>query len=1019
MSTEQRNKHDAPDLKIATWNVLTLLQAGKMQEVANQMIKNQLDIIALQEIRWQGQGKIDKKDFSLIYSGPKDKTGQFGTGFLINKTVRGSIMEYQTVSDKICKIRLKGKFRNITIVSIHAPTEEKSEEIKETFYESLDEVLSQVQKYDQILVIGDFNAQVGSMESQSDVAGKFTVHDYNNNNGDYMAEFAARNKLFIRSTSFQHKKIHLGTWKVRGSNQVNQIDHVLVSKRHISSVLDVRACRGFNCDSDHYLVKAIIREKLSTVQTLKKNKQTKWDTTELKKDVEVRRAYQEALSERLHISPNISVEEKWKLTRTAITNAAEKTVSKQKKGRNMNWYDQECKDLVERKNQARQVMLQRNTRNAKETYKNLRRESKRIMKRKKQENLRREMKEIEDLNKEGETRKFYVAMKKMRNEFQPKISGCRNDRGVVDLDERNTINKWTQYFKELLNPDNVEPLRSETQEHETTPQNRQADDNEEEDAPNITEVKKAIQRLKNNRAPGEDGIVAEMWKAVNVSALEKLESIMKQIWETEILPEEWKTALIHPIHKKGDKSEPNNYRGISLLQVTYKILSKALQNRLEKQVDKEIGEYQGGFRRGRSCVEQISNLKFILRHRKLRGKHTYVTFVDFKKAYDSVDRDTLLNTLEEFGVDTKTIALIKQTLTDTESKVKFSGILSKAFKIKTGLRQGDGISPILFNCVLEKVIREWREKNLKTGIKNIKIGRRKDLEIDCLAFADDLAILSENINDAIEQINNLKEVAEKAGLQISFEKTEYIADVIQAPKQMKTKYGKINRVPKFKYLGEIIQPNGLDKEANKVRARKMENAFQLTRNIYNKKSLSINAKLRHYNTVIKPESLYASECLTLNTAKQLEEIEKKERKIVRRILGPKQENGIWKLKSNKEVYEKTEKIGDTMRKRRVQFYGHLERMDENRLTKQLFDYFDKNPNTKLTWFNETKKDLSEMEIPRDLINERKQFREKIKEFKGYKEREKKKTGAPWTEERKQQHRERMKKYWEEKRRSND
>jgi hypothetical protein len=142
-------------------------------------------------------------------------------------------------------------------------------------------------------------------------------------------------------------------------------------------------------------------------------------------------------------------------------------------------------------------------------------------------------------------------------------------------------------------------------------------------------------------------------------------------------------------------------------------------------------------------------------------------------------------------------------------------------------------------------------------------------------------------------------------------------------------------VAKFKYLGEWIQPNGLDNEANTVRAKKMETAFQLTRNVYNKKSLSTNtnAKIRYYNTVVKPESLYASECLSLNslnTAKQLQEIEKKERKIVRRILGPKHENGIWKLRPNKEVYEKIERIGDTMGKRRVKFYGHLKRMNEGR-----------------------------------------------------------------------------------------
>ncbi|KAI5752798.1 hypothetical protein M8J77_020483 [Diaphorina citri] len=139
--------------------------------------------------------------------------------------------------------------------------------------------------------------------------------------------------------------------------------------------------------------------------------------------------------------------------------------------------------------------------------------------------------------------------------------------------------------------------------------------------------------------------------------------------------------------------------------------------------------------------------------------------------------------------------------------------------------------------------------------------------------------------------------------------------------------------------------------------------------------------------------MYASECLALNAAKQLEEIEKKERKIMRRILGPKHENEIWKLRSNKEIYDKIEKIGDSMRKRRVQYYGHLERMEGSRLTKKLFDYFDKTPKTKLTWFCETKKDLREMDIPLQVTSDRKQFREKVKKFSKFKEREKKKKTA--------------------------
>ena len=198
----------------------------------------------------------------------------------------------------------------------------------------------------------------------------------------------------------------------------------------------------------------------------------------------------------------------------------------------------------------------------------------------------------------------------------------------------------------------------------------------------------------------------------------------------------------------------------------------------------------------------------------------------------------LMTILKEQGLDSKTLSLIKETLTNTKSKVKFMGEISEPFEIKTGVRQGDGLSPLLFNCVLKKVIQEWRKRKNELNVDQpISLGRT-DIKIDCLAFADDLAILARDIPTAQKQIEILKEIAEKVGLQVSFEKTEYMTCLKTAPKYMNTKYGKIKRVSQFKYLGEIIQDTGLEKEANQVRGQKMGTAFRLTQNIYNKKSIS-------------------------------------------------------------------------------------------------------------------------------------------------------------------------------------
>ena len=195
----------------------------------------------------------------------------------MTKIVKGSLIDFELQSDRICKIRLKGRFRNITVISGYAPTNDTDVQEKENFYENLEEVCNRIPRYDMVIIMGDFNAQIGKQEYQQQVAGPYTIHDTSNENGNMLIHFAIRNRLIIKSTMFPHKYIHLGIWRIPGSNEINQIGHVLVISQHSPSVIDVRSCRGPNCDSDHYLVKIKVRERLANVLKTPRRKTTRWD----------------------------------------------------------------------------------------------------------------------------------------------------------------------------------------------------------------------------------------------------------------------------------------------------------------------------------------------------------------------------------------------------------------------------------------------------------------------------------------------------------------------------------------------------------------------------------------------------------------------------------------------------------------------------------------------------------------------------------------------------------------------
>jgi len=120
-------------LDIGTWDVNTMLKARKMQEITDQIFGSQIQIAALQEIRWKGYGLLKKDKYSIYYSCNPNTMGQAGTGFIIQKSAMNKILGFEPISDRICKLKVKGKFYNMTLINVYAPMEDKEEKSKSNF----------------------------------------------------------------------------------------------------------------------------------------------------------------------------------------------------------------------------------------------------------------------------------------------------------------------------------------------------------------------------------------------------------------------------------------------------------------------------------------------------------------------------------------------------------------------------------------------------------------------------------------------------------------------------------------------------------------------------------------------------------------------------------------------------------------------------------------------------------------------------------------------------------------------
>ena len=178
-------------------------------------------------------------------------------------------------------------------------------------------------------------------------------------------------------------------------------------------------------------------------------------------------------------------------------------------------------------------------------------------------------------------------------------------------------------------------------------------------APTDDEIRRAVRRL-NNTAPGESGVPAQLFKALisTGAGFDVVSSMVHRFWETGEVEPEWETGLLAILAKKGDLSNPGNYRGIMMLEVAYKILANLLHARLEPIMESLDHETQCGFRRRRGCSDAIFTIQQLIAKRREHGLETWVLFIDLVKAFDRVPRELLWDVLRKFSVPPKIVDLL-------------------------------------------------------------------------------------------------------------------------------------------------------------------------------------------------------------------------------------------------------------------------------------------------------------------------------------------------------------------------
>ncbi len=587
------------------------------------------------------------------------------------------------------------------------------------------------------------------------------------------------------------------------------------------------------------------------------------------------------------------------------------------------WFDADC--TTHRKNTRRLAILKRQRPNdlgIRTEYNSNLKEYKKICRQKKYSFEQRQIEKIKSLTDDPLT--FWKEWKQM---------GDTNK--TNDIPENADGKKWELYFKNLF--------KNNIQDEFTIPEaaSKPSDINDPLNKPfSLDELNVTIDKLKNGKAADHDRLINEFLKAAPERIRKLLLSLINTIYRTTIIPKSWCLGMISPVHKDGSKENPDNFRGLCIGSALMKVLCIMMNKRLNIhcQENKLIDKNQIGFTSECGAPDHILTFKSLTNKyvNDQKGGKLYTCFIDLRKAFDTVWHNGLFHKLHTNKVQGNFLQTLRNIYKNSRCSVKVGSKLTQPFKCEKGVRQGDPLSPLLFNLYINGIFDSLRE----AGCDPVTLSNDSD-PINALAYADDLVLISTSKTGLQKALYATAEYCSKWKLEINYKKTKCMT--LSKGNQKESTIFKLNgnwleNVKEYKYLGVIIHKRNCSftSAIKNLRIRAVKACYALNSKV-DMKRLPIYLALKIFDTMIKPILLYASEvwapCMNQNPSKwDYDEIDKTHMQFLKRMLGVNRSTTNILVRGELNRYSLQEEI----LRRNINFAKHIHVKDSSDLVKQAY-----------------------------------------------------------------------------------